>query len=361
MRGNGDVVARPGQRVAAFHPDEKEYESEFASMKRLILCVTLVGALFATSGAGAQSTDAAAKWPLAPVRIFVGFSPGTTPDVVARIVADGLTQRLGQQFVVENRTGASGTIAANLAATATPDGLSMEIGGGAAHVTAPFLISGLPYDPLRDFASVALVGSTYNVLVVSPQLGVRNFKELLELAKAKPGSLNYASTGEGTISHIGGLMFSQLAGVPATHIPYKGSPQSNLDLAAGRIQFIFTSVTIAVPLHRAGKVRAIAVTGPKQPLLPDVPTTAEEGYPDFILKFWFAAFMPAKTPASVVARANQEINAVVKTERASKALLDQGVVPESLSPQGLDALVRSETALVKELLVKAGIKPSAQQ
>jgi tripartite-type tricarboxylate transporter receptor subunit TctC len=320
-------------------------------MSRIAWSLLLSSLCIAAAHAQAQ------KWPAKPVRMYVGFSTGTSTDVVARIVAEGVSPRLGQQIIVENRPGASATIAANLVAKAAPDGYSMVIGTPSAHATAPYAFLNLPYDPIRDFAPVALIGNTYYILAVAPQTGVKTVKELVALAKSKPGQLNYASVGEGSLSHLGGLIFSDMAGIQATHVPYKGSSQSILDVVAGRVQFLFTAISTTQALHRDGKVRIIAVAGPKQAVLPDVPTMAEAGYPDYKLYFWFATFMPAGTPGEIVARMNRDINAAVHDLKTSKLLSDAGVSPETMTPAELGALIRKDAETFREIVIKAGIKP----
>jgi tripartite-type tricarboxylate transporter receptor subunit TctC len=299
----------------------------------------------------------APRYPVKPIHMLVGFTAGTSTDVVARIMSEGLSPRLGQQVIVENRPGASATIAANLVAKAPPDGYTMVIGSPSAHATAPYAFLNLPYDPIKDFAPVALVGNTYYILAISPQLGVKTVKEFVALAKTKPGQFNYASVGEGSLSHLGGLIFSEMTGTQFTHIPYKGSSQSVLDVAANRVQFLFTSISSTQALHRDGKLRIIAVAGPKQAVLPDVPSMAEAGFPDYKLYFWLAMFMPAGTPGDIVARVNRDTNAAVESERTSKLLDDAGFIPETMTPEGLGALIRKDAETFRQIVVKAGIKP----
>ena len=299
----------------------------------------------------------APRYPVKPIHMMVGFTAGTSTDVVARIVSEGLSPRLGQQVIVENRPGASATIAANLVAKAPPDGYTMVIGSPSAHATAPYAFLNLPYDPIKDFAPVALVGNTYYILAISPQLGVKTVKEFVALAKTKPGQFNYASVGEGSLSHLGGLIFSEMTGTQFTHIPYKGSSQSVLDVAANRVQFLFTSISSTQALHRDGKLRIIAVAGPKQAVLPDVPSMAEAGFPEYKLYFWLATFMPAGTPGDIVARVNRDTNAAVESERTSKLLNDAGFIPETMTPEGLGALIRKDAETFRQIVVKAGIKP----
>lgn len=299
----------------------------------------------------------AQTWPVRPLRLFVGFPPGTSTDVVARIVANALSPRIGQPVIVENRSGASGTIAANLAAKAAPDGHSLLIGTPSSLASAPHVFINLPYDPLKDFAPVSLIGNSYYVLVVAPQTGVKTIKELVALAKAKPGQLNYASVGEGTLSHLAALIFSDTTGTQSTHVPYKGSPQSMLDLVAGRVQFSFTVVSTAQALHRDGRARVIAIAGPRQPMLPDVPSVAEAGYPDLQFRFWFASFAPAATPRASVARINRETNAAVQDASTSRLLAEAGVMSDTTTPEGLGELLRKDTERFHKIVIKAGIRP----
>ncbi|MFM9966778.1 MAG: Bug family tripartite tricarboxylate transporter substrate binding protein [Burkholderiales bacterium] len=313
----------------------------------------IVASMMCATGAWAQ----AQKYPVKPIRLYVGFTTGTSTDVVARILVEGLSQRLGQQIIVENRPGASATIAANLVAKSPPDGYSMVLGSPSAHATAPYAFLNLPYDPIKDFAPVALVGNTYYILAVSPLLGVKSVKEFVALAKTKPGEFNYASVGEGSLSHLGGLIFSDMTGTQFTHVPYKGSSQSVLDVVSNRVQFLFTSISSTQALHRDGKLRIIAVAGPKQAVLPDVPTMAEAGLPDYKLYFWLATFMPAGTPGDIVARVNRDTNAAVESEKTSKLLNDVGFIPETMTPEGLGALIRKDAETFRQIVVKAGIKP----
>ena len=296
-------------------------------------------------------------WPTRPVRIYVGFPAGTSTDIVARIVANAVSPRIGQPIVVENRPGASGTIAATLAAKAAPDGYSLVVGTPSTHATAPHVFLNLPYDPIKDFAPVALIGNSYYVLVVAPQTGVKTVKDLVALARSRPGQLNYASVGEGSLAHLGALIFSEMTGTQSTHVPYKGSPQSILDIVAGRVQFVFTVMSTAQPLHRDGRVRIIAVAGPRQPLLPDVPSMAESGYPDYELHFWFVSFMPAATPRGIVSRMNREINASVKDPKTSRLLVDAAITPEVMTLEELRELMRKDAERFRKIVIKADIKP----
>jgi len=321
------------------------------TLRRSAIVLALASAL-AASAAIAQS-----KYPVKPVRMVLGFSTGTSTDIVARIVADALGPRLGQQVIVENRPGASATIAANLVAKAPPDGYSMVIGTPSAHATAPYAFLNLPYDPLKDFAPVALIGNTYYILAVAPQTGVKTVKELVAQMKSHPGQYNYASVGEGSLSHLGGLIFADMTGTQATHVPYKGSSQSVLDVVAGRVQFLFTAISTTQALHRDGKLRIIAVAGPKQAVIPDVPSMAEAGFPDYKLYFWFATFMPAATPGEIVARMNRDTNAAVLDAKTSKLLVDAGVTPETMTPQQLGELMRKDADTFRDIVKKAGIKP----
>ena len=299
----------------------------------------------------------AQPWPAKPVRIYVGFSAGTSTDVVARIVANALSPRIGQPVVVENRPGASGIIAASLGAKAAPDGYSLVLGTPTTHATAPHVFLNLPYDPIKDFAPVALIGNSYYVLVVAPQTGVKTVKDLVALARSRPGQLNYASVGEGSLSHLGALIFSEATGTQSNHVPYKGSSQSLVDVMAGRVQFVFTVITTTQALHREGRVRIIAVAGPRQTLLPDVPSMAESGYPDYELYFWFAVFAPAATPRAIVSRMNAEINATLNEPKTSRLLLDAGVTPAPMTLEKLGEFMRKDAERFRKIVIKAGIRP----
>ena len=305
----------------------------------------------------APATAQAQPWPAKPLRIYVGFPAGTSTDIVARIVANAVGPRIGQPIVVENRPGASGIIASSLGAKAVPDGYTLVLGTPSTHATAPHVFLNLPYDPQKDFAPVALVGNSYYVLVVAPQTGVKTVKELVALARSKPGQLNYASVGEGSLAHLGALIFSETTGTQSNHVPYKGSSQSILDVMAGRIQFVFTVISTAQPLHRDSRVRIIAVAGPRQTLLPDVPSMAESGYPDYELFFWFAAFMPTATPRAIVSRMNREINASVKDPRTSRLLVDAGVTPGTMTLEELGEFMRKDAERFRKIVIRAGIKP----
>ena len=320
-------------------------------MRRTLCALVLFLLCIDTAMAQAQ------QWPAKPVRIYVGFPAGTSTDIVARIVGTAVSPRIGQPVVVENRPGASGIIAASLGAKAAPDGYSLVLGTPSTHATAPHVFLNLPYDPIRDFVPVALIGNSYYVLVVAPQTGVKTVKELVALARSKPGQLNYASVGEGSLAHLGALIFSEMTGTQSTHVPYKGSPQSILDLVAGRVQFVFTVISTAQPLHRDGRVRIVAVAGPRQAVLPDVPSMAESGYPDLKLYFWFVAFMPVATPRAIVSRMNREINASVSETKTSTLLVEAGVTPEPMTLEELGALMRKDAERFRQIVIRAGIKP----
>ena len=320
-------------------------------MRRTLCALILFLLCIDTAMAQAQ------QWPAKPVRIYVGFPAGTSTDIVARIVGTAVSPRIGQPVVVENRPGASGIIAASLGAKAAPDGYSLVLGTPSTHATAPHVFLNLPYDPIRDFVPVALIGNSYYVLVVAPQTGVKTVKELVALARSKPGQLNYASVGEGSLAHLGALIFSEMTGTQSTHVPYKGSPQSILDLVAGRVQFVFTVISTAQPLHRDGRVRIVAVAGPRQAVLPDVPSMAESGYPDLKLYFWFVAFMPVATPRAIVSRMNREINASVSETKTSTLLVEAGVTPEPMTLEELGALMRKDAERFRQIVIRAGIKP----
>ena len=310
---------------------------------------------FVPEAVHAQSSGV--KYPTKPMRMLVGYTTGSSTDIVARIVANGVSARIGQQVVVENRPGGSATIAANLTAKAAPDGYTMTLGTPGAHATAPYAFQNLPYDTIKDFAPVALVGYAYFALIVAPQIGVKTVSELVALAKSRPGQLNYASVGEGSQPHMGAVLLGEMTGTQFTHIPYKGGAQSILDLAAGRVQFMFSAgIASAQGLQRDGKVRIVAVSGPRLPTIPDVPSMSET-YPDYHLYLWYAVFMPAGTRTEIVARMNREIGAAVRDPAIRKLLADASVTPQTMTPEELGALMRKDAETFRKIVLKAGIKP----
>jgi tripartite-type tricarboxylate transporter receptor subunit TctC len=284
----------------------------------------------------------AQAYPSRVVKIVVPTAPGGGNDVMARIVATKLTERWKQPVIVENKAGANGAVASEFVARAAPDGYTILFGYIATHGINPGL-SKVPYDPVKDFAPVAQIAEAQGVLVVNPAVPANSVKELIAVAKAKPGALSYASAGNGTAPHIAGELFKQQAGVDLLHVPYKGSAPALVDTLAGTTQMMFPSLVAAGPHIKSGKLRALAVTGKKRsPLFPSLPTIAESGVAGFDITQWYGFFAPAKTPKDIVEKLNRDIVAVVKDADTAKKFADQGADVVTNSPDEFGRFVQSE-------------------
>jgi len=299
----------------------------------------------------------AQTWPAKPVRIVVGFTPGGAVDVTARVIAERLSPALGQQVLVDNRAGSSGNIAAELVAKAPPDGYTLHL-GTYIMATSPSFFRKLAYDPVRDFAPVALTIVTPSVLVVHPSLPVRDVKQFVQLARAHPGRLNYSSAGVGAASHLCGELFNQLAGIRTNHVPYKGAVQAATDLIGGHIEFTFSTILVAIPHAKSGRLRAIGITSAKRNAeLPEVPTMVEAGYPDFVWNAWWGLFAPAGTPAAIVGRVNAEVLKILERRDARDLLVAQGMEVQGSTPAELGERLKRDLVVYAELVRKAGIQP----
>src|SRR5436190_7479610 len=254
-------------------------------------------------GAAACSAAFAQPYPTKPIRLIVGFPPGGSNDIVARQLAPKLTQLLGAQFVVENRPGANATIGTEYVAKAAPDGYTIMLGSSSPLVISPFTYPNLPYDTLRDLAGITTVASTPEIVAVHPSLPARNLKDLVALAKAQPGQLTFASSGNGGLPHLAIELFKNLGKVNVLHVPYKGAGPAAIDLMGGHVHAMIIDMPALAPGVKSGKLRGIAITADKRtPLLPEIPTSAEQGMPGLVAVNWFAIMAPAKTPAPIVAR-----------------------------------------------------------
>jgi tripartite-type tricarboxylate transporter receptor subunit TctC len=297
-----------------------------------------------------------AQYPQRAVKMVVPFPPAGATDVVGRIVAQKLTERLGQSVVVENRPGAGGTIGSDLVAKAAPDGYTILMATSSTHSIGPVLQK-LPYDPIRDFAAITHVANVPNVLVVSPKLPVANVKELIAYAKANPGKLNFASSGVGTIVHLNAELFKMLTGVDMVHVPYKGTALSIPDVANGNIAMLFDSLASVMPHVKAGNVRPLAVNAPQRsPLLPEVPTLAEAGLPAFDRYTWFGMFAPAGTPPEVVRRLQAEVAAALKAPDLRERFDAVGAEPVGSTPEQFVERIRSDSVKWAEVIKAANVK-----
>ena len=320
---------------------------------RIRLLVILLASL-AASPAWTQSPEA--SWPSKPIRFIVPFPPGAAVDGVARLMGQHLSSRLGQQLIIDNRVGASGSVGALAVARATPDGYTIGLGTTSTHAVAVSLSANLPYDPLKDFAPISMIGSSPYVLVIYPGLPAKNLAELIALAKAKPRALNYASVGPASLANLSVELFSQAAQVQLTHVPYRSSPQALLDLMEGRIQLQFGTLGPSVPHIRDGKVRALAVTSAKRvSSLPNVPTFMEAGIDGYEASLWMAVISPAATPAAIINRLNRELNAVLQSRDVQAALTAQGVEPEPGTSEELRARIRGDIEKWRGVVTRAGI------
>jgi tripartite-type tricarboxylate transporter receptor subunit TctC len=295
-------------------------------------------------------------WPTRPIRVLIPFGAGSATDVVPRIVFEPLTQQLGQPIVVENRTGAGGTLATGAVAKADPDGYTL-LATSNAHTIAPALYGNLPYDAAQDFAAVVPFATLPAVLIISPAKGIKTLAELVAAAKARPGAFNYASVGVGSGTHLSVEKFRFSAGIDLVHVPFRGGPEALTEVIAGRVELYFCPLNTALPHIREGKVTALVVNTPtRTPPLPDVPTLAEAGYPDAAAPVWLGMFAPAKTPREIVEKLHREAMKAMETPATREKLAKSGVDPMPLTPQEFDALVAKELAANSALIKAAGIK-----
>jgi tripartite-type tricarboxylate transporter receptor subunit TctC len=311
--------------------------------------VLLVG-LALTAAAQAQ-----AVWPTKPVKIVVTFPPGGAPDTLARILADKWGQTLGQSFTVDNKPGAGGNIGADFVAKSPGDGTTLLVGTVGTHAINPALYATMPYNHLKDFTSVSFLASTPNLLVVNNKVPARSVKELIELARKSP--LSFGSSGSGTSIHLSGELFNTMAGVKMQHIPYKGRAQAVPDLLGGRIDMIFDNMPSALPLVRAGEVRAIGVTSARRsPAAPNIPTIAEAGLPGFQATSWFALYAPAGVPEDVLVRINSETVRVMALPDVREKLAALGLEADAGTPEALVSFMRAETAKWARVVKESGAK-----
>jgi len=301
----------------------------------------------------AQAQD----YPSRPIHIIVPFTAGSATDIVARLIGERLNAAWGQPVVVENRPGAGGTIGIAQTAKADPDGYTFAV-VSTGHVVNDVLYKDLPYDTLHDLAGVAPLASLPSVLVVPTSLGVHSVKELVALAKAKPGELNYATAGIGSAAHINSEKFNAAAGIKGVHVPLKGTPQILNEVMAARVQFAWVPSLSSVGMLKEGKLAALAVSTPKRvAALPDVPTVAEAGYPGGEFNFWLGMLAPAKTPREILAKVNAEVNRALKNEDMIARLAKLGAEPMSMKPAEFDRFIRREHDQLGKLMRDAGAKP----
>lgn len=316
-----------------------------------------IGLVVAVTMCWAVPTASAQTYPTRQLTLIVPFPPGSTTDLVGRILADELGKSLGQNVVIDNRGGAGGTIGTEAVARAAPDGHTLLMGTIGTHSINPAVYARINYDPIADFAPVIQFGTAPNVLVVNPSLPVNSVKELIAYIRANPGKVNYGSSGNGTSNHLSGAMFSAREGLKATHIPYRGGAQAITDLLRGEVQFMFYHYLPLLPHIKDGKLRAIAITSSQRiEALPDVPVMKEAGLDDFEVSAWFGVWAPAKTPPDVVGKLNTIISGIIKSPEVKKSLEGQGIDPVSGSPGDLLELNKKELARWSKAVAEAGAK-----
>jgi tripartite-type tricarboxylate transporter receptor subunit TctC len=311
----------------------------------------------ATAAAGSSAQTPAQQYPTRPVRIISPFAPGGGNDTLCRIVSQRLGENLGQQVIVENRAGANGIVGTEVAARAAPDGYTIVL-IPSGHAVNASLYKKLPFEPIRDFSPITLVGSSPLVLAVHPSLPVKNVKELIALARARPEQLTYVSAGVGASGHLGGALFETLTGTKMTHIPYKGMAVAIVDLMSGQVTMTFGTSLSVVPHVRAGRLRALATTGTKRsPALPDLPTVAEAGVTGYEASLWYGFAGPARMPPGIVQRLNSAIVAVLRLPDVRERLASQGVDPQYNTPDEFAKLLVSDVERWAKVIQRAGIKP----
>lgn len=300
---------------------------------------------------------AAQAYPDKPIRVIVPVPAGGTPDVVARMVAPGLSTLLGQQLVIDNRGGAGGLIGAELAARAVPDGYTVFFSSPGSLTILPHLQKQVAYDTLKDFAPISLVSIGPFLLITHPSVPARTVKELIALARAEPGKLNYASAGNGAANHLAMELFKSMAGVNITHVPYKGAPQAVTDLIGGSVNLMFNSIPPVLQHIKTGRLRLLAVASAKRsPQLPDVPTVSEAGVPGYEAITWFGLLAPAKTPKPIIARLNDVMVKVVHAPDLKSQLEIQGYDPVGSSPEEFAAFIRAESEKYAKVVKFSGAK-----
>lgn len=303
------------------------------------------------------SSHAADDYPSKPVRLIVPYSPGGPVDIVARLTAQKLTDELKQQVIVDNRAGGGGNIAVEIVARSSPDGYTLLMGSNGTNAINPSLYPKLPVDPARDLASIGMVASSAMILVTHPSVSANSIKELVALAKAKPGSINFASSGSGSTAHLSSELFKSMAGVNLVHIPYKGAGPALTDLVAGQVQIMFTGISSTLPYVKSSRLKALGVSSEKRvPILPDVPTVNEE-IPGYEVATWYGVFAPVQIPKTYVAKLNQTMARIFSTTDARQRLSALGADPITLTPDQFNAAIRKETAKWAKVIKESGARP----
>ncbi len=321
-------------------------------LARLALAVALTGAALLPALSSAQGA-----YPNKPIRVIVPFPAGSTTDIIARAIADKMSASLGQPLVVDNRGGASGTIGQAAVASAAADGYTILI-HSSSHTVSPSTFAKLPFDTVGDFAGITPISSLSNVLVISPSKGYKNLGELLAAARAKPGSLNFASAGQGSATHLNAEKFKMAANIQATNIPFKGSAEAVTEVIAGRVDYYFSPIAPVIGQIKGGQLQALAVGSPSRAsALPDVPTTTEAGVPGSEFNFWIGMMAPAKTPRDIVNRLHDEVVKALAAPEVKERFAKVGADAWTLKPEAFDAYIKNEIASNATLVKAAGLQP----
>jgi tripartite-type tricarboxylate transporter receptor subunit TctC len=317
-----------------------------------VTTITVFVALSATSlSARAQ------EYPTKPIRMVVPFAPGGPNDVLGRIVSQKVSTQIGQQIVIDNRTGAGGATGTAMVGSAAPDGYTLLFSGPSSLTINPSLFKNLPYDPVRDFAPVSLAGSAPSLLAVHPSVPAKSVKELIALAKASPGRLNYSSGGVGGGPHLAAELFKSIARVDIVHVPFRGAAPALTALTSGEVDMYIGGISAVLPLMKAGRVRSLAVTSVKRtPLMPDMPTFIESGVPGYEVVNWYAVVAPSATPKPIIAKLNGEIVKALASADVKKRYIDLGTDPVSSTPEQLGVYLREDLARWGKVIEAARIK-----
>lgn len=323
--------------------------------------IELIKAVFAACAAlplvFPMTSSAQTPYPIKPIRLVVGQAPGGATDVIARLVSPKLSEHLGQQVIVENRTGAAGSIGATFVAKSAPDGYNLLV-ASSSYAINPSLYTDLPFDPVRDLLPVTLIAEAPFLLVVHPSMPVHSVKELVALAKQKPGTLNFASGGNGSSGHLAGELFKFLAGVNIVHIPYKGAGPALVDVMAGQVHFTFGSVLSSMGHVKSGRLRALGVTGGKRSSgAPQLPTISEAGVKGYQTTSWYGLLAPANTPVQIVNLLSTNMNKAVQSPDVKNKILTDGAEPDGGTPKQFQDLMIAEMRRATEIVKRAGIKP----
>jgi tripartite-type tricarboxylate transporter receptor subunit TctC len=323
-------------------------------VRRIAGLIAFAGAALALIGGhGAQAQD----FPNRPIHIVIAFPPGGPTDFVGRVVADKMKATLGQTVIIDNKPGANGTLGGEFVAKSDPDGYTLFLTTAGAVTVSPHIMADIHYDPLKDFAPVALVTKVTEVLVVTPKFGIKSVKELVALAKDKPGTIAFASTGIGSPPHLAQELLSAAAGIKFLHVPYRGAAPALTDLLAGQVQVLAADVPVLIAQIQAGNLVAIgAASNKRDAILPDVPTLAEQGYPDTDASNWYGLLAPAKTPLAVIAKLNDAVNAALNDPPTRDKLVQTGATPVGGTPEAFGTFMKSEYDKWGRVVTERGIK-----